>query len=170
MNNLPVELQLQIIHFLTPQSMAKLNCVWNLAKLSNEEITFLWKNKKYESVWFDCISKGYINLIKLITEYHILDINIQSSLGHAAIHYVCGYNQIDILRLLISKNVNLWIEDNSGYVGFQYASAKGSVNIVKLLIEQNPSKNNKYYEKALFLARIGKHRDIIKIIKELLYC
>lgn len=73
----------------------------------------------------------------------------------------------DIIKKIISKNININIQDDVGNTALILACMEGHIKVVELLIKENADKSivNKYGNNALFYAKQKNYNNIIKLLE-----
>lgn len=87
---------------------------------------------------FDLIkNKEFDILIKKIENDEITELNIKDSNNNYFIHYVINYNQLELLNVCLSKNINIDIFDSSKKTILYIPLKFNYIEICKSLIEYN---------------------------------
>lgn len=98
------------------------------------------------------------------------DINVVTSQNQSCLHLACYTNQIDIVEILLKKNISLNITtNNEGETALMYSVKYHNVDIVKLLLKHNTQINiaQKYYDVTPILYSVYDQQfEIFKVLLE----
>ncbi len=79
--------------------------------------------------------EGLLDIVKNYIENEKTDINSLNRTKDSALHYSSLYSQPHISKYLISKGINVGLENNEGYTSLNYASKNNNFENIKLLID-----------------------------------
>ncbi|WP_416487666.1 ankyrin repeat domain-containing protein [Brachyspira hyodysenteriae] len=73
----------------------------------------------------------------------------------------------DVIKAIITKNINVNIQDDVGNTALILACMEGHIQVVELLIKANADKSivNKHGNDALYYAKRNNYNDIIKMLE-----
>ena len=78
------------------------------------------------------------DLVQLYLSYvyvgHLSDINVQDNKQRTPLHYAVQYNNVDVVKLLISKGADVRAVDKEKRTLLHYAARNTDVDVVKMII------------------------------------
>jgi hypothetical protein len=95
-------------------------------------------NNEESNIIFDLIKTNKIDkLIKMIENNEINNLNVRDENNNYFIHYIINYNNINLLKVCLKKNIRLDILDSDSRTILYNVIKFNYVDILKLLIEYN---------------------------------
>ena len=88
----------------------------------------------YQKIIFEFITIQKWDSIKEILTKKLIDPDIRDSAGNYLIHLLIYYNQIELLKTCLLKNINLNILDNNNFNIFYIPLKLNYMEIIELLI------------------------------------
>ncbi|MBN2826293.1 MAG: ankyrin repeat domain-containing protein [Campylobacterales bacterium] len=94
----------------------------------------LHANNQYAAI-HNAIYQGDIDTItKLVASSSVEQLDTQTKAGVSALHMAIKLGRIDIVKMLLTKEIDVDIQDKHGNTPLHYAIAKNRLDIVKLLL------------------------------------
>ena len=112
------------------------------------------------------ISRGNLEIFKILIEHPDIDINMQSSTGTTPLILACYYGLIDFVKLLVIKPIiKINAKDINGNTALIYPTIFNCEEIVLLLLEHgaDPTTTNKNGSSPQTLAKKLSHSKLIKL-------
>jgi len=123
------------------------------------------------SIIYEAVSNNYYEIIKIFLEQSILGvgtyvINIKDLNGNIPLHYAIMFKKIELVKLFLKYNSNLYTTDDNGYTALHLAVKSGDYEIVNIIIKNMKKLNiiSLKGETALHIAINYQYYNITKIL------
>jgi len=128
------------------------------------------KNKNFKTPIHIASQKGFVDIIQLMLQRHDILIDDIDSNGKTALIMACENDHLNIVKLLLRSNSNIYIRDNKGKSAIFYACQVNNTEMIKALINANVDimqyDNDTVYP--LHLACMNGNLEIVKMFVETL--
>ncbi|KAM9998589.1 hypothetical protein ACTFIY_008243 [Dictyostelium cf. discoideum] len=125
------------------------------------------KPPKYPKEWSDLFIHSYNNEHEKVLEIIQKEpnsINSVDSLNWTPLHVAVSNKSIEVVNLLLERNIEISIKNNKGYTAFHIAACNGNLNIIEKMITMNRVPNglilSNDMETSLFLSITNNHFEI----------
>ncbi|KAN0042347.1 hypothetical protein ACTFIV_004910 [Dictyostelium citrinum] len=129
------------------------------------------KPPKYPKEWTDLFIHSYNNEYEKVLEILQKEpnsINSVDSLNWTPLHVAVSNKSIEVVNLLLERNIEVSIKNNKGYTAFHIAACNGNLNIIEKMISMNRVPNGNILsndmETSLFLSITNNHFEIAEKI------
>ncbi|KAK5580170.1 hypothetical protein RB653_000183 [Dictyostelium firmibasis] len=129
------------------------------------------KPPQYPKEWSDLFIHSYNNEHEKVLEILQREpnsINSVDSLNWTLLHVAVSHKSIDVVNLLLEKNIEISIKNNKGYTAFHIAACNGDLDIIEKMISMNRVPNGNIIsndmETSLFLSITNNHFGIAESI------
>jgi len=131
--------------------------------LNEPNININAQNNNKLTILMFAIKKNKDNIVNSLIKNHNADINIADIKGNTPLHLACSISNINIINILLKKNVNINAQDINGCTPLFKAVHEKKLDIIILLINKNANVNlcNKKKNSPLHEACYTNNIDIV---------
>eukprot|EP00249_Psilotum_nudum_P008202 c21113_g1_i2 orf=952-2046(-) len=93
--------------------------------------------------FFEAVYNQHPSVVNFFLEYGSVNVSRKDLRGWTALHLAVSLNNLEILRILVEKEIDIEAKDRDGIAALHLAAAEGYLECVKMLVEAGADKNSR---------------------------